>query len=137
MDKIAKIKQENNNNSNTNPANNNNNNNTHTNSQNLAPLIAILKQSFLRPQQPQAERLAARIGHRNKEPFLCEFFDLYTDEKFNSPNDRLEYLPLKVTYHPGLVAKKENKFVKDSADSVAIFEKSDVSFCYFVMLNVA
>ena len=88
----------------------------------LFPLVAILKQSFLRPQQPRSERLAAQIGHRNEEKFLNEFFSLYTNKEFSFPDGSNDLLPLKVIFRPGLVAHKQNRFMKDSADGVVVLE---------------
>jgi hypothetical protein len=42
----------------------------------LLPKLTLFKQSYLR-QQPGKERAAASIGHRNEEPFLKVFFELF------------------------------------------------------------
>ena len=109
-----------------NETNNRNNNSNRTfGRKELAPLVAILGQSFLRPQKPKSERSAARIGQQNEEVFLRQFWELYNDKKFDLP-DGFEPLSLQVIFRPSLVSKKgDNHFVKDSADGVAVFKKSD------------
>ena len=117
---------------------NNKNNRNETNNSNctfaqneLAPLVAILGQSFLQPQKPKSERSAARIEQQNEEVFLWQFWELYNNNKFDI-SDGFELLSLQVIFRPGLVSKKgDNHFVKDSADGVAVFQKSDgeVSDC--------
>ena len=37
------------------------------------PLVAILRQSFLRPQKQKSERVAAKVGQRNEEKLLKQF----------------------------------------------------------------
>lgn len=132
---IEKILEGNNNRSQqqNNNSNGNNTNNTN-NSPDLAPLVAIFRQSFLRPHHQKSERTAAKIGQRNEEKFLSEFCELYNNRELNSP-DFLLPLPLKVAYRPGLVAKRgwDNSFVKDSADGVLVFEKSNVSHALFFL----
>ena len=112
---------------NPNGANNNiiNNNNDNTNLPELKPLVAILRQSFLRPQQPKSERSAARIGHKNEEKFLREFWEFYNGKKLDLP-ENFNALQLNAIFRPGLVARKgDNSFVKDSADGVMVFKKND------------
>ena len=104
------------------------------NSPELAPLVAIIRQSFLRPLVDGSERSAAKIGRDNEEPFLEQFWELYQTKEFVCVDD-VVLSPLSVIFRPGLVSKKgDNTFVKDSADGVAIFVTNDVSFCV-VWLN--
>ena len=90
----------------------------------LMPLVAILKQSFLRPQRKTSERTAAKIGHVNESRFLNDFWEKNINKKLHSP-DNLTPPSLSVIYRPGLVCKvgENNFFVKDSADGVAVFDE--------------
>ena len=111
-----------------------------TNSNNIdnddnSPLVAILRQSFLRPQQPKSERVAAKIGHRNKEKFLKEFYRHNKSGTLVSP-DGHRLSEVQLVYRPGLVAKRGNNFIKDSADGV-VCAQNGVSFDnFFVFLRV-
>ena len=91
----------------------------------LIPTGVLLKQSYLRP-QTREPRLAAKIGHRNEEPFLTSFFQHCT--KPNEDHDK-EYSfsaisPVAI-YRVGLMRKKgANKFAKASLDTVTFVKKS-------------
>ena len=89
----------------------------------LSPIIAILWQSFLRPQQKQSERTAAKIGHTNETCFLKDFWEQQKEGQLYSP-EGLTLPLLHVIYRPGLVCKagENNCFVKDLADGVAVCE---------------
>ena len=99
-----------------------------THSPDLGPLVAIIRQSFLRPQQDREEKSAAKVGRENEKVFLEEFWNLYQTKELVFV-DGVVPSDLSVVYRPGLVAKKaDNTFVKDSADGVVLFQSSDVSF---------
>ena len=92
----------------------------------LAPLVAILKFSFLQPQESKSDRSAAKIGHRNEEIFLNKFFDLYASKQFILPSE-FPLFGLVTIYRPGLIEKKNTTtaFIKDSADGIAVFKMDE------------
>ena len=112
--------------------NNNDNTNNDIETTELAPLVAILQHSFLQLQKQKSECTAAKIGHRNEEKFLKEFWELSKNGKLTCPDD-FQPMPAEVIFRPGIVAKKNgNGFVKDSADGVVVF-KDNVSIDWFFL----
>jgi hypothetical protein len=87
----------------------------------LAPLITLLKQSYLRPQKRREDRSATSIGHRNEEPFIKAMWNEYHNSNDKAP-DRFSFEGLNIhsIYRPGLVRRKGANFVKGSADGLAV-----------------
>jgi hypothetical protein len=94
----------------------------------LLPLYTLFKQSFLR-QRPDRERAAARIGHRNEEPFLKAFFELCKKDVNPGINNNAQYsfqsLNPVAIFRLGLVRKKGSRFVKASLDGVTVIKTED------------
>lgn len=103
------------------------------NEQHLLPLVQFLDQSFLKPVDDDG-REATRTGLKNEEPFIREFWHEYNlarevaREGAMENNMMFEQVGvaewtlgnLVVVYRPGLVQKKNNPFVKGSADGILI-----------------
>ena len=91
----------------------------------LAPLVAILQYSFLRPQKKKSDRNTAKQGHENEEKFLKEFWELNKQSKLTLYGESTP-IAMKAILRPGLEAKKEceETFVKDSADGVVVVDNN-------------
>ena len=88
----------------------------------LSPLVALFKQSFLRPQS-DAPKEAAAIGHRNEEPFLKAFYkECANSTDSNETPFSFSKLSPEAIYRVGLMRKKGSKFAKASLDAVAFLD---------------
>ena len=103
------------------------------NKKELEPLVELLNQSFLRPQQDKEEIDAAAMGHRNEEPFIKSFCQVCEDERENENDNLFAKTHIVSVYCPGLVKKKNSSFAKDSADGI-IFTKEKVSLILFIFI---
>ena len=101
------------------------------NKKDMAPLVELLNQSFLRPQQDKEEIDAAATGHRNEEPFIKSFCQICEDERENESDNLFGKTHVVLVYRPGLVKKKNSSFAKDSADGI-IITKEEVSSILFI-----
>ena len=91
----------------------------------VLPTGILLKQSYLRP-QTRGPRLAAKIGHRNEEPFLTSFFRL--SQKPNDDGDEYSFSAISpvTIYRVGLMRKKgASKFAKASLDAVTFIKRNN------------
>lgn len=92
----------------------------------IAPLVNLLKQSYLRPQK-DGNRAAAAIGHKNEEPFLHSF-NAECEKSHTDNGDLNPYdfdLPIKAIYRVGLMRKKGSSFAKACLDGAAFLEDDD------------
>ena len=91
----------------------------------VLPTGILLKQSYLRP-QTRGPRLAAKIGHRNEEPFLTSFF--WLSQKPNDDGDEYSFSAISpvAIYRVGLMRKKgASKFAKASLDAVTFIKRNN------------
>ena len=90
----------------------------------LAPMVQLLEQSFLRPQKDKIARDAAFTGKLNEHPFIKAFWDECQAAKQQDDDNDFSKISLLAGYRPGLVKKKNNNFIKGSADGIFITKVS-------------
>jgi len=86
-----------------------------------APLVALFRQSFLRP-EPDGPRLAAAIGHRNEEPFLRSFFQVSQEQGEDDNEFSFGSLHVRAVFRCGLMRKVGSKIAKASLDAITFLE---------------
>jgi len=91
-----------------------------------APLVALFRQSFLRP-EPDGPRLAAAIGHQNKEPFLRSFFQVSQEQGEDDNEFSFGSLHVWAVFRCGLMRKAGSKIAKASLDAMTFLEAENGS----------